>query len=363
MMGSNLAIENLVQEPPIQSEPMENRLAAVRVWTLLFLVVLSVALLGACRTTQSTSLRSETESSQSISVTPDGTATPNAALAQASTSTPAPSPTFTSPTTPKPIMSATEPPDSALSVTPEDPPNDRDREDSVERAANLALDSLAKRTFVGAFHNLQVNWEGQIHLEARGGAVYASLQTVRSPVQYLARQRPEILFTIPEDFRPASPITWEVSGQQVDPDGHSDPDQQDLRIFRLHVDTKGHVRYVDDSGVDGVGFLRYQTALAWPLAGTDPMVCERSRAIRSRILAALLELGEGALSCNQVDWEHLSRIQTWTTQEPTTIQHFYQRPAVWQWMSDAVIPENEPDEFHVQKRFIWPPFRRSMWRS
>ncbi|MCY4519468.1 MAG: hypothetical protein OXC13_01660 [Caldilineaceae bacterium] len=106
------------------------------------------------------------------------------------------------------------------------------------------------------------------------GVVYATFQTDRSPVQFLARDQPEALLTVPAGFRPAVDITWEVSARPVRTDGTPHPDPSERRVFRTRVDTAGQVRYVDDAGVDGTGYLGYDTVLAWPLAGIEPQVCD-----------------------------------------------------------------------------------------
>jgi len=50
--------------------------------------------------------------------------------------------------------------------------------------------------------------------------------------------------------------------------------------------------------------------LAWPLAGTEPRVCEYHWMIREDILAAVQALGDALVPCTQVDWTHLARIRT-----------------------------------------------------
>ncbi len=162
----------------------------------------------------------------------------------------------------------------------------------------------------GPYRNLAENHAGAFHLTREEGVVYATFQTDRSPVQFLARDHPEVLFTVPEGFRPVLPVTWEVSAEPVLPDGTPHPDQPERRVFRMRVDTAGQVRYVDDAGVDGVGYLGYDTALAWPLAGSEPQVCARPRYVRKAILEAVQALEEATPLCSQVDWEHLARIRT-----------------------------------------------------
>ncbi|MCY4522216.1 MAG: hypothetical protein OXC13_15745 [Caldilineaceae bacterium] len=162
----------------------------------------------------------------------------------------------------------------------------------------------------GPYRNLAENHAGTFHLRRKAGVVYATFQTDRSPVQFLARDQPEVLLTVPAGFRPAVDVTWEVSAEPVLPDGTPHPDPSDRRVFRMRVDTEGHVRYVDDAGADGAGYLGYDTALAWPLAGTEPRVCDRHRNIREGILAAVQVLEDAVLPCSQVAWSHLAGIRT-----------------------------------------------------
>ena len=91
----------------------------------------------------------------------------------------------------------------------------------------------------GPYRNLAENHAGTFHLTREEGVVYATLRTDRSPVQFLARDQPEVLFTVPEGFRPVLPVTWEVSAEPVLTDGTPHPDQPDRRVFRMRVDQAG----------------------------------------------------------------------------------------------------------------------------
>ena len=162
----------------------------------------------------------------------------------------------------------------------------------------------------GPYRNLAENHDGTFHLWREEGVVYATFQTDRSPVRFLARDQPEVLLTVPAGFRPAVAITWEVSAQPVRTDGTPLPGTAERRVFRMRVDTAGQVRYVDDAGVDGAGYLGYDTALAWPLAGTEPRLCDRHWDIRDGILAAVQALEDATVPCTQVAWSHLARIRT-----------------------------------------------------
>ena len=162
----------------------------------------------------------------------------------------------------------------------------------------------------GPYRNLAENHNGTFHLRREEGVVYATFQTDRSPVRFLARDQPEVLLTVPAGFRPAVAITWEVSAQPVRTDGTPLPGTAERRVFRMRVDTAGQVRYVDDAGVDGAVYLGYDTVLAWPLAGTEPRLCDRHRDIRDGILAAVQALEDATVPCTQVAWSHLARIRT-----------------------------------------------------
>ena len=180
----------------------------------------------------------------------------------------------------------------------------------------------------GPYRNLAEHHAGTFHLKREGDAVYATFRTDRSPVQHFARHQPEVLFTVPEGFRPTMAVTWEVSAETVQADGTPHPDRSDHRVFRMHVDPEGRVRYVDDPGMNGVGYLRYHTMLAWPLAGTEPRLCERHRKIREGILA-VVQVQEGAtLPCSLVDWSHLARIQTLSLSLPVPLDADAERHAL-----------------------------------
>ena len=211
---------------------------------------------------------------------------------RAAAAAPSPTPpvaTFTPVPTPSPTFTPTSTPTPTLLSTPTSTPS---------------------RTRSGAYDNLAENHNGTFHLRREGNAVYATFRTDRSPVRFLARDQPEVLLTVPEGFRPAVDVTWEVSARSVRTDGTPRPDQPARRVFRMHVDTAGQVRYVDDAGVEGAGYLGYDTALAWPLAGTEPRVCDRQRNIREGILAAVQVLEDATVPCTQVAWAHLARIRS-----------------------------------------------------
>ena len=162
----------------------------------------------------------------------------------------------------------------------------------------------------GTFDHPEEHWGGRYTLIRTGPTVTATFSTTRSPVQHYARQAPTVLFTLPAGYRPGTPVVWEVEGFPVQSDG--DPGTSpEPRRFRLQVGPAGTVRYVDDAGVDGVGYLRYTVTLAWPAAGTEPQVCARTPAVRDALLAALTSPSASATrDCGTVTWAELGRIRT-----------------------------------------------------
>lgn len=162
----------------------------------------------------------------------------------------------------------------------------------------------------GFYKNQPGSQEGVYQLKRSGDTVTAFFSTTVSPVQHFARQEPTVLLTVPSGFRPAIPITWKLEGTHVLSDGTPELSRPDLSEFHMRLDPDGTMRYVDDSGVDGVGFLRYTTQLAWPGAGAEPRVCERSPDVQARILAALRAQGRTRLYCRFITWEDLAQIRT-----------------------------------------------------
>lgn len=144
-----------------------------------------------------------------------------------------------------------------------------------QKRADIEAERRSAVPVAGDYAHREEHREGQVQLEVRGRAEYATFQTVRSPVQYFAREQPAVFFTVPAGSRPAIPITWEVDRAPVGTEGQPVPERRDIKVFRLHVDAACHVRHVDESGVDGLGYLQYQNTMAWPLAGTDPMYATR----------------------------------------------------------------------------------------
>lgn len=172
----------------------------------------------------------------------------------------------------------------------------------------------ARATF--PFTNLTNHWDGKAAVQRRGKTVAATISASRSPVQYVGRQAPSPLLVLPEAWRPAIDIEWQVAGQPVSPDGRPDPSRQQVRNFTIHVGTNGAVTVVDNEQLDGVGFLRFKTRLAWPRQGSEPDVCGRSADAQTAILAAMRQRRPQILDCGQVTWPHLAAIEEFGLPDP-----------------------------------------------
>ena len=184
---------------------------------------------------------------------------------------------------------------------------------SITRWQPGAQQILPDAQTAGTFTNLEANEEGRYTLQLKGPTVNATVATTRSPAQYFAREKLEPLFTIPEGFRPAIEITQAVEAWQVQKDGSPDPRPADPLNLALRVSTDGTVRYVDNSQLDGVGYVSYAAPLAWPVAGAAPEVCTRSASMQNALLAQISELGDSPDSCESVTWTQLATVRSLET--------------------------------------------------
>ena len=126
--------------------------------------------------------------------------------------------------------------------------------------------STASGAASGPYRNLETNPEGRWSVSKTGTEVTANFSSPRSPVQYYARQNPEPLFVLPVGFRPTVVVPHEASGTHVHED-RTEYEGSPVAKFDLTVGTNGELRYVNNSKVDHVGFLKYQvTRLVWHTA-------------------------------------------------------------------------------------------------
>ncbi len=139
----------------------------------------------------------------------------------------------------------------------------------VHAQAESAESDQPSTAVVGAYGNLNEHHEGRFSLNRTGDRVAATFTTMRSPVHYWARQHAEPLFYVPPDYRPPIPVIREVDGHHVLIDGTPDPAQPNPRRFQLKVDPDGAVRYVDNSDLEGVGYLAYTLETIWGVSLAD----------------------------------------------------------------------------------------------
>ncbi len=129
-----------------------------------------------------------------------------------------------------------------------------------------SVDNVPATWVENTYLNQTLHQGSHFELERIGDTVTGHFITSRSPVQYSARQNPEDLFTVPDGFRPSSAYTVTVTGaRHVNSDG-SDHTNTATHSFDLTVSTNGTVRYVNNSKVNHVGYLRYQVDVSWTAA-------------------------------------------------------------------------------------------------
>ena len=118
----------------------------------------------------------------------------------------------------------------------------------------------------GDFRNLATNPDGRWAVSKTGRTAALSFDCPRSPVQYYARQNPQPQFVLPAAFRPTSTVTQTVTGTEVDAN-RVDLAGSPSVTFTVRIETDGEVRYVNNSQVDHVGYVRYGVrALAYATA-------------------------------------------------------------------------------------------------
>ncbi len=108
----------------------------------------------------------------------------------------------------------------------------------------------------GDFRNLETNPDGRWSVTKSGRTATLGFGGPRSPVQYYARQNPQPQFVLPEAFRPTATVERTVTGTEVDEHRRDLPGSPSV-TFTVRVEPDGEVRYVDNSQVDHVGFVRY----------------------------------------------------------------------------------------------------------
>ncbi len=126
----------------------------------------------------------------------------------------------------------------------------------------------------GPYLNQSTNWGGAWTAAKTGRTVTATFGSIRSPVQYHARQQPEDLLVLPAGFQPVTRQDIRVTGTHVHAHGTAFASEATAR-FTLQVFPSGTVRYQDDVELDHVGYLRYATGeQSWqtPTALATPTV-------------------------------------------------------------------------------------------
>ncbi len=117
----------------------------------------------------------------------------------------------------------------------------------------------------GPYDQPAVHQEGRYRLQREGDRVAAVLTAKRSPLSH-----PDVLFTIPPDYRPATTVIREIVGQDVPVEGGASVPP--ARRFRVQVDPAGTVRYASQAAGTDPGYVAYVLQTTW---GTTPLAGDR----------------------------------------------------------------------------------------
>ncbi|MCY3658821.1 MAG: hypothetical protein OXG36_07350 [Caldilineaceae bacterium] len=191
--------------------------------------------------------------------------------------------------------------------------------EEVGHLAYVIVTSWVTPDVQGRYDDQAAHHEGGYSLRRTGSLVAAHLRTTRSPVQHYARQAPEVLFTLPAGYRPSQEVQLEVNGlRSVNEAGAFQAELPEARSFRVQVAPNGEVRYVDDAGVDEIGYLAYEMEVSWytddpplpqpPAAKTQASdLCSRHIAVQAGLRESLAQ--DGTWSCHTVTWADLARVE------------------------------------------------------
>lgn len=142
---------------------------------------------------------------------------------------------------------------------------------------------------------------GAYHLQRTGPTVTARISLQPDPSSLPPDTGSAFLFTVPQGWRPAQTVVWEVAQMPGDPEGATEDPPAKLSLI---VDVDGVVRYRAPLGPG-----RQTIALAWPVAGAQPDLCSRPARVREAILEALSAPDDSPLPCEAVTWSQLAQIR------------------------------------------------------
>ncbi len=158
----------------------------------------------------------------------------------------------------------------------------------------------------GPFPSRAAYVRGAYHLRRTGPTVTARISLQPDPSSLPPDTGSGFLFTVPQGWRPAQTIVWEVAQMPDDPAGTTESPPARLS---LTVEVDGMVRYRAAGGGTSLGPGHQTIALAWPVAGAQPDLCSRPESIRETILKALSAPEGSRLPCEAVTWSQLAQIR------------------------------------------------------
>ncbi len=112
----------------------------------------------------------------------------------------------------------------------------------------------------GFYTNRTEHWAGRYHALRQGRQVTVTLATHRSPVGHATQ--PQLLFQLPEGYRPVLPVTWATVARPMTAQGWLRPEVPTVTVI-LEVQPDGMVYHVDTPTLEEAGYVGYRTAMTW----------------------------------------------------------------------------------------------------
>ncbi len=104
------------------------------------------------------------------------------------------------------------------------------------------------------------HWGGQYRVLHQGRQVTVTLATHRSRIGN--GEPPQLLFRLPEGYRPRLPVTWATVAWPMTAQGRPRPEAATV-IVLLEARPDGTVYHVDAPTLDGAGYVGYRTTITW----------------------------------------------------------------------------------------------------
>ena len=190
-----------------------------------------------------------------------------------------------------------------------------------EQLAYMLTTTWPTISVMGPFANAIRHREGTYGLQRAGPEVAGYIRAARSPAPSTVNQSQEVLFTVPEGYRPMTEtlirIPW---AHPVDNAGSYLTKRRQRQTLQIAVSPSGRVRYVQTGAVPAEHYLAYELAVGWETGDTSPAVpstptdgtdlCARHPVLQAAVLAALSQAEVEPLTCASVNPTDLARVET-----------------------------------------------------